>query len=135
MKKFLFIVASLSLILTSCETRNPNQTKVRDKNASEQADNETDRNITQRIRQHLLEDDRLSPNAKNIRIMTVNGVVTLRGTVNNEKERHDVLEKVQSVSGVRSIDNQIEVARSGNGAPAPSETNGKMNRPAEQSRY
>ena len=57
-----------------------------------------------------MEDDALSTNAKNVKVITVNGVVTLRGPVNNDRERNAIAQKVKSVSGVRNIDNQIEIA-------------------------
>lgn len=74
-----------------------------------QSESEADRTITQRIRQALMEDASLSTNAKNIKVITINGVVTLRGPVNNEREKNSVAQKVRAVSGVRNVDNQIEI--------------------------
>src|SRR5690348_12356164 len=45
----------------------------------DQGTTEADRGITQRIRQELTSRDELSVNAKNVKIITVDGVVTLRG--------------------------------------------------------
>ncbi|WP_228840678.1 BON domain-containing protein [Candidatus Protochlamydia phocaeensis] len=108
-------------MLTACETNAPDNTgrNTRDRNPSavtpgEQSESEADRTITQKIRQALMDDDALSTNAKNVKIMTINGVVTLRGVVNNDKEKNEIGKKAKAVSGVKNVDNQIEILREGN---------------------
>ncbi|HEY4119046.1 MAG TPA: BON domain-containing protein, partial [Byssovorax sp.] len=59
----------------------------------DQSETPTDRAITQKIRQAIVKDDQLSMNAKNVKIVTSNGVVTLRGPVETPKER-DVVASV-----------------------------------------
>jgi osmotically-inducible protein OsmY len=66
-------------------------TNVRDrggetKTPGDQSENEADRTITQNIRQALTADDSLSTNAKNVKIITNDGTVTLRGP-RQERER------------------------------------------------
>ena len=115
MKKQLFFLSSMCLMLTSCQNMNESPEKAR--NAQDrmiEAENETDRGITQKIRQSLMDDDSLSINAKNVKIITTNGVVTLRGTVNNEREKNEIGRKTKAVSGVKSVDNQLEIVRSEN---------------------
>ena len=75
----------------------------------DQAENEADRTITQQIRKAVVADDSLSTNAKNIKIITVNGVVTLRGPVKSEQEKTKVASAAQKVAGVTKVDNQIEI--------------------------
>lgn len=139
MKKQFFILASLCLALTACDkhhsgpksmqdnTQNRSNTNptdynadntgrnVRDRNptltAGNQSENEMDRTITQRIRQALMDDDSLSTNAKNIKIITVNGIVTLRGPVNNDREKSVIGQRARTITGVRNVDNQIEIIR------------------------
>ncbi len=58
---------------------------VRDRNEAtktpgDQSENEADRTITQNIRKAITADDSLSTNAKNVKIITNDGTVTLRGT-------------------------------------------------------
>ena len=48
----------------------------------DQSESEADRTLTQQIRRAVVADDSLSTNAHNIKIITINGVVTLRGPVN-----------------------------------------------------
>ncbi len=122
MKKQLFILSALCLMLSSCEntahhtttgTDNANR-NARNGHAAvpgEQAESEADRAITQKVRQALLEDDSLSTNAKNIKIITINGVITLRGPVNNDREKNEIGKKAKAISGVRNVDNQLEITR------------------------
>lgn len=116
MKKQFFFLSSLCLVLAACST-NINQGKDQGRNGQtmaprDQAENEMDRTITQRIRQALMDDDTLSMNAKNIRVITSNGTVTLKGTVNSEREKNEVARKIQSMSGVKGVVNQLEIASS-----------------------
>jgi len=76
----------------------------------DQAENEADRTITQQIRQAVVGKDSLSMNAKNVKIITANGVVTLRGPVKTPDEKADIAGIAQRTSGVTRVDNQIEVA-------------------------
>ena len=88
---------------------------VRDRNegtktAGDQSENEADRTITQNIRQAITADDSLSTNAKNVKIITNDGTVTLRGPVKSEKEKADIEAKAKQVAGVKRVDNQLEIA-------------------------
>ena len=88
---------------------------VRDRNdatktAEDQSENEADRTITQNIRQAINSDDSLSTNAKNVKIITNDGTVTLRGPVKNEQEKKAIEEKANQVAGVKTVDNQLEIA-------------------------
>src|SRR5437868_6491359 len=63
----------------------------------DQAENEADRTITQRIRQDVVRDDGLSLTGKNVKIITAGGVVTLRGPVASSKEKSDIAAIAQRV--------------------------------------
>jgi len=76
----------------------------------DQGESEADRTITQKIRQEVVKDDSLSMTAKNIKIITLNGVVTLRGPVKSEKEKTEIAALVQRVGGMTRVDNQLEIA-------------------------
>jgi len=65
--------------------------------------------MTQRIRKALMADKSLSTAAKNIKIITVNGLVTLRGPVKTPQERENILAKAQEVAGMDKVDNQLEI--------------------------
>ena len=88
---------------------------VRDRNEAtktpaDQSENEVDRTITQTIRKAITSDDSLSTNAKNVKIITNDGTVTLRGPVKSEKEKADIEAKAKQVAGVKNVDNQLEIA-------------------------
>jgi osmotically-inducible protein OsmY len=75
----------------------------------DQGGGEADRKITQQIRQKVMGDKSLSFNAKNVKIMTVNGHVTLRGPVSSENERTAIVAAAKAVAGDGNVDDQIEV--------------------------
>ena len=80
--------------------------------ATDQAKSETDRTLNQNIRQTLNTDSSLSASAKNVHFDTDNGKVTLRGTVPTEKDKKDLAAKVEKMSGVKDVDNQLQIAPS-----------------------
>jgi hyperosmotically inducible protein len=75
----------------------------------DQSESEADRTLTQRIRQAVMADDSLSTTAHNIKIITVNGVVTLRGPVNSAQEKATIDAKAQQIAGATKVDNQLEI--------------------------
>jgi hyperosmotically inducible protein len=66
--------------------------------------------ITQGVRQAVMKDDALSMTAKNVKIITIDGVVTLRGPVKSADERARVAALAQQTGNVKSVDNQLEIA-------------------------
>ncbi len=76
---------------------------------TDQQENETDLRISQSIRQAVVNDDSLSFNAKNIKIVTSGAVVTLRGPVKSEEEKQAIEAKARQVAGVTRVDNQIQI--------------------------
>ena len=90
--------------------RNVRDRDDQNKTTGDQSENEADRTITQNIRRAVTADDSLSTNAKNVKIITNNGTVTLRGPVKSEKEKAEIEAKAKQIAGVKSVDNQLEVA-------------------------
>ena len=80
------------------------------KTSGDQFESEADRTISQNIRQAIVADQSVSTNGKNVKIITVDGAVTLRGPVRGEKEKTNIGAKAQQVAGVRTVDNQLEIA-------------------------
>jgi hyperosmotically inducible protein len=76
----------------------------------DQGGSEADRTVTQRVRQGVVESDSLSINGKNVKIITVDGVVTLRGPVKSDQEKSQIAAIAQRVDGVKRVDNQLEIA-------------------------
>ena len=77
----------------------------------DQGGSEADRTITQQIRKEVVASDRLSTNAKNVKIITQDGVVTLRGPVKSPEEKAAIASVATKTSGVKRVDNQLEVER------------------------
>jgi osmotically-inducible protein OsmY len=77
----------------------------------DQGTSEGDRTITQEIRKQVTDRDELSTNAKNVKIITIDGVVTLRGPVKNENEKTTIAGIARKAAGVKRVDDQTEVER------------------------
>ena len=68
-----------------------------------------DRQITDNVEHALMADKALSASAKNVKVETENGVVTLRGPVATEHEKKMVADKAMQVAGVMRVENQTDV--------------------------
>jgi hyperosmotically inducible protein len=75
----------------------------------DQSESEADRTVTQQIRRAVVSDDSLSTLAKNVKIITADGVVTLRGPVENPHEKEAIEVKARQLAGINKVDNQLEV--------------------------
>ena len=78
--------------------------------SGDQGGSEADRHVTQEIRKAVVDDASLSTNAKNVKIITKDGVVTLRGPVKTSQEKSQIASIAQRASGVKRVDNQLEIA-------------------------
>jgi len=78
--------------------------------ADQQKMNPTDREITKKIRAAIHEDKSLSTYAHNIKIITQDGKVTLKGPVRSEDEKRNIATKAAAVAGDGNVTNQIDVA-------------------------
>jgi hyperosmotically inducible protein len=87
--------------------QNKDQTKP---TADEQKMNPADRSITQKIRKAIHEDTTLSTYAHNVKIITQDGNVTLRGPVRSEEEKSNIEAKAVAVAGQGNVSNQLEIA-------------------------
>jgi len=77
--------------------------------ADQQSEKSSDREITRQIRRSIVKDKTLSSYAHNIKIITQNGAVTLKGPVRSEEERKSVETKAVEVAGAANVKNQTEV--------------------------
>jgi hyperosmotically inducible periplasmic protein len=78
--------------------------------ADQQKNDKTDLEITKEIRKALVADKSLSTYAHNVKIVTRNGKVTLKGPVRSADEKQTVEAKAAEVAGAANITNQISVA-------------------------
>lgn len=99
----------LQTVLAASAKDTPSGTQKTPPTASDQSENEADRKITQQIRQAVTKDDSLSISAQNVKIVTQDGKVTLRGEVKSDSEKQKIADKAKKVSGVKNVDNLITV--------------------------
>ncbi len=74
----------------------------------DQGGSDSDREITRRVRRALTANDQLSITAKNTKIITIDGKVTLRGPVKDDQEKK-LVESLVRQAGVPSFKDRLEV--------------------------
>jgi hyperosmotically inducible periplasmic protein len=79
--------------------------------ATDQSNDPADLEMTEDIRKMVVGDDSLSMMAKNVKIVTIGGVVTLRGSVETEKEKA-AIESHARHAGAKKITNELEIKKS-----------------------
>ncbi|PYJ36710.1 MAG: hyperosmotically inducible protein [Verrucomicrobia bacterium] len=121
MKRTLLVLACLSALSVAAfaaddEKTNSDNTATNERDRSgetktsgDQSNSSADLNITQAIRQALMKDDQLSMTAKNIKIITANGQVTLRGPVKTAQEKSKIDQLARSAASGAKIENQLDV--------------------------
>jgi hyperosmotically inducible periplasmic protein len=74
-----------------------------------QSESKADLQTTQNIRRSIMKDDALSTTAKNVKIITANGKVVLRGPVGSEQEKAEISRLAEQVAGAGNVENNLEV--------------------------
>ena len=78
--------------------------------SGDQGNTPADREITQKVRKTLVSGTNdYSMTAKNIKIITANGKVTLRGPVKSEAEKMGIAAIAKNVAGEGNVEDQLEV--------------------------
>jgi hyperosmotically inducible periplasmic protein len=78
--------------------------------ADQQKMNAADRSITKEIRSSIMKDKSLSTYAHNIKIITQDGKVTLKGPVRSEDEKAAIESKAVAIAGANNVTDQLDVA-------------------------
>jgi hyperosmotically inducible protein len=78
--------------------------------ADSQKENDSDRSLVQRIRKSLMADKGLSTYAHNVKIVALNGQVTLNGVVRSDDEKMKVASLAEQVAGSQNVVNDLKVA-------------------------
>ena len=88
--------------------RNPNEPT-----ADQQKNNPSDRDITQQVRQAIIQpiikDKSLSSYAHNVKVITQNGQVTLKGPVRSDVEKRAIEAKAAEIAGDGKVTSELEV--------------------------
>ena len=79
--------------------------------SGDQSNSSADLKITQAVRRALMKDGELSTTAKNIKVITANGQVTLRGPVNNAQEKAKIDQIARSAASGAQIVDQLDVIK------------------------
>ena len=89
---------------------NSAKNKAHSHTADQQSEATSDRLLTKKIRQSLVADKSLSTYAHNVKIITKDGMVTLKGPVHSEDEKSAIASKAAEVAGSPDkVTNQLTV--------------------------
>jgi osmotically-inducible protein OsmY len=130
MKRKIVVALSLSAVILACvagpaaaadtaqsKSVKAENTKVNKKihqqqglTADQQGQSEADRKITQQIRKALMKNKSLSQYARNVKIITVDANVTLKGPVRSEKEKLAVEKTAGKIAGTDRVISELQVA-------------------------
>jgi hyperosmotically inducible protein len=123
--RIVFSMAALVCLLTAGAVRStaqeggapaPDNTKVnqRDQNqaaptADQQKANKADQETTRQIRRAVVQDKSLSTYAHNVKIISQNGMVTLKGPVRSDQEKTAIEAKAAEIAGKNNVNSELEV--------------------------
>jgi hyperosmotically inducible protein len=77
--------------------------------ADQQKDARADLHMTQQIRKAIVQDKSLSTYAHNVKIITQNGQVTLKGPVRSDDEKRALEAKATEVAGAGNVTDELSV--------------------------
>ncbi|MEP7363263.1 MAG: BON domain-containing protein [Acidobacteriota bacterium] len=110
------IGATMLLALTMLNAQEPDNTKRNERDrkagavtADQQKENAADRDLAKKIRKAVVDADGMSTYAKNVKIITRDGKVTLRGPVNTADEKNKIDALAKSVAGQSNVINELEI--------------------------
>ncbi|MBL7543298.1 MAG: BON domain-containing protein [Bdellovibrionaceae bacterium] len=116
MKTKLTTLLVLMMSLGSLAATQPDNTELnkrdqrgRELTADKHGTSEKDIKISAELRQAVVNDKSLSTYAQNIKIITVNGEVTLKGPVKSVQEQRALLSKAKAVGGVAKVHNNTQI--------------------------
>jgi hyperosmotically inducible protein len=127
---FMAVLVSISWAAWAQDSATPEQrpadnskVNTRDRNSSgstadQQKENRSDRETTRQIRRAIVKDKSLSTYAHNVKVISENGMVTLKGPVRSEEEKKAVESKAAEVAGQDKVQSEIQVASKGGKKPS-----------------
>jgi len=102
----------INLAAAQAETSQPDNS-AQNKNQAATADNQSnakaDRELAAQARKAIIADKDLSTYAHNVKVIVVNGTITLKGPVKSDDERQKVAADVASVASPDKVANQLTV--------------------------
>lgn len=115
-----FVGKSFGMMLAlalSLVAQQPDNTKVNQRDqksgaltADQQGNSKADVERTANVRKAILEQKGLSTYANNVKVITVDGHVTLRGPVRDQAERDLIAGLASGIAGKANVKNELEIA-------------------------
>jgi osmotically-inducible protein OsmY len=78
-------------------------------NADKAKNNSSDRQVMAQIRREVVQDKSLSNYAHNVKIVSKNGQVTLRGPVQSDREKETIEQYAKKCAGDQNVRNELTV--------------------------
>src|SRR5580692_10150540 len=110
------LLCSLAVVASGQDAPKPDNTKANKGDsqpgavtADQQKTNASDQDITKNIRRSIMADKALSTYAHNVKVITQNGTVTLKGPVKSDSEKQSVVAKAVAVAGAGKVTDQLSV--------------------------
>jgi hyperosmotically inducible periplasmic protein len=88
---------------------NSNQNKNQNPTAGNQSNAQSDRMTTAKIRKAITGDKTLSTYAHNVKIITLNGAVTLKGPVTSDEEKQKVAAMAANIVSANKVTDELTV--------------------------
>jgi hyperosmotically inducible protein len=110
----LAVLCSVPLAVAQTSPQSPPDNSRQNQNHAKTADSQpntaADRATTAKVRKAIVEDKGLSTYAHNVKIITMNGQVTLKGPVKSEEEKQTIASKAAEVAGSPDkVNNQLSI--------------------------
>jgi osmotically-inducible protein OsmY len=103
-------------VVSAAQQTQPDNTRVnqRDRSAAQPTadqakNNKSDREIMKDIRKSVLDDKDLSTYAHNVKIISQNGKVTLKGVVRSDEERKAIKTRAEQVAGAGNVTDNLSI--------------------------
>lgn len=77
--------------------------------ADQQQSDRSDRNLTEQIRRSIIADKNLSTDARNVKVITRGGQVTLKGPVRSESEKRTIEAKAAEFAGEDKVTSELAI--------------------------
>lgn len=105
----LLLATSLSFAQADNTKKNKRDNAEHAVTADQQGQGEADLELTRKIRKSLTDEKSLSTYAKNIKVISRDGKVTLRGPVNSIDEKTKVESLAVTIAGAANVSNHLEI--------------------------
>jgi osmotically-inducible protein OsmY len=78
--------------------------------ADQQSNNKQDLDLVRKIRKEITQDKSLSTYARNVKVITRDGMATLRGPVKSDEEKKAIEALATRIAGDGKVSSQLEIA-------------------------